>query len=103
MKTLKLYVVKSHVDKPLEEEIKNSKYEVQIQAGAALTEKRICDVNDHDGFPENYAFYESLADGKEFHFWNINIMKVDLFHEYCEWAFPMVDEYYKEIPLRQFS
>ena len=41
-KTLKLYVVKSHVDKPIETEIKNSKYEIPIQAGAALTDKRIC-------------------------------------------------------------
>ncbi len=189
MKTLKLYVVKSHVDKPLDEEIKRSKYEIPIQAGAALTEKRICEVNDHEGFaesisdrnrrysectaiwwignhiesdyvgvehyrrrfvcsdeeleelmeddvdvitskpmhvdegikqnyvndhyggdwamlfdllkrydPENYSFYESLADGKEFHFGNINIMKTDLFREYCEWAFPMVDEYYKNTP-----
>ena len=189
MKTLKLYVVKSHVDKPLDEEIKISKYEIPIQAGATLTENRICDVNDHDGFEksisdrnrrysectaiwwignhidsdyvgvehyrrrfviseseleelmeddvdiittkpmrvneglkqnyvndhyggdwvmlfdmlkrydsENYSFYESLVDGKEFHFGNINIMKADLFREYCEWAFPMVDEYYKNTP-----
>ena len=189
MNNLKLYVVKSHVDKPLEEDIKNSKYEVPIQAGAALTDKRICDVNDYDGFTEsisdrnrrysectaiwwignhidtdyvgvehyrrrfvisdeeleklmndgvdivttksmhvdeglqqnyvndhyggdwvmlydllkrydskNYSFYESLAEDKEFHFGNINIMKADLFKEYCNWAFPMVDEYYKNTP-----
>lgn len=189
MKSLKLYVVSSHVDKPLEYKIENSKYEIPIQAGAALTEKRICDVNDHDGFPEsisernrrysectaiwwignhidsdyvgvehyrrrfvcsdeeleqlmdddvdivttkpmpieeglkdayvkthyggdwvmlydllerydpeNYTFYKSLEEDSRFHFGNINIMKADLFKEYCDWAFPMVDEYYKNTP-----
>ena len=57
MKTLKLYVVSSHVDKPLKVKIENSKYEVPIQAGAALTEKRICEVNDYDGFFESPRFF----------------------------------------------
>ena len=189
MKSLKLYVVSSHVDKPLEGNIKKSKYEVPIQAGTALTDKRICDVNDYDGFsesisernrrysectaiywmgkhidsdyvgvehyrrrfvctdeeleslledgvdiittkpmsvpeglkqnyvndhyggdwvylfdllrrhdPDNYGFYESLACDTSFHFGNINIMKAELFREYCDWAFPIVDEYYKNAP-----
>ncbi|MCR4798309.1 MAG: DUF4422 domain-containing protein [Lachnospiraceae bacterium] len=55
MNTLKLYVVSSHVDKPLEEKIINSKYEVPIQAGAALTDKRICERNDYDGFAESLS------------------------------------------------
>lgn len=189
MKTLKLYVVSSHVDKPLKVKIENSKYEVPIQAGAVLTEKRICEVNDYDGFfesisernrrysectaiywigkhidsdyvgvehyrrrfvcsdeeleslmdedvdiittkpmnvpeglkqnyvndhyggdwvylfdllkrydPENYGLYESLSFDTKFHFGNINIMKADLFREYCNWAFPIVDEYFKNTP-----
>ena len=189
MNSLKLYVVKSHVDKPLEVKIEDSKYEIPIQAGAALTDQRVCGLNDHDGFPEsvsdrnrrysectaiywigkhidsdyvgvehyrrrfvcpdeeleslmedgvdiittkplfvpeglkqnyvndhyggdwvmlfellkkydekNCSFYESLTEDKDFHFGNINIMKADLFRVYCDWAFPIVDEYYRNTP-----
>ena len=52
---LKIYVVSSHVDKPLKEEYRRSAYECPIQAGAALTEKRICRINDHDDFPESIS------------------------------------------------
>ena len=189
MKSLKLYVVSSHVDKPLEVKIENSKYEVPIQAGAALTDKRVCEINDYDGFDEsisernrrysectaiywigkhidsdyvgvehyrrrficsdeeleslmnqgvdiittkpmkiedgikknyvighyggdwamlfelikqydsdNYEFYDSISDETEFHYGNINIMKAELFREYCDWAFPIIDEYYRRTP-----
>lgn len=188
-KSLKLYVVKSHVDKPIEMKIPNSKYELPIQAGAALTEKRICEINDFDGFAEsisdrnhrysectaiywigkhidsdyvgvehyrrrfqisgevleihmkddvdiittspkeletsirgdyinnhyggdwawlmeylksydynNYEFYVKESEKTTIHFGNINIMKADLFREYCEWAFPIVDAYYEIAP-----
>ncbi len=52
---LKLYIVKCHVDKPLQVTIEPSKYEIPIQAGAALTDQRICDVNDHDNFSESIS------------------------------------------------
>ncbi len=52
---LKIYVVKCHTDKALNEIPPRSKYEIDIQAGAALTDKRICDTNDHDGFPDSLS------------------------------------------------
>ena len=55
MKKLIRYVVFSHVDKPTKVEIPKSKYEVSIQAGAALTDKRICEFNDHDGFTDSIS------------------------------------------------
>ena len=54
-KKLKMYVVCCHVDKPMEEGDLKSVYNVPIQAGAALTDKRICELNDHDGFPESIS------------------------------------------------
>lgn len=45
---LNMFVISCHVDKPLREEIQLSDYEVMIQAGAAMTDKRICEINDHD-------------------------------------------------------
>ena len=52
---LSLFVVSCHVDKELTEEIIPSKYEIPIQAGAALTDKRITELNDHDGFDESIS------------------------------------------------
>ncbi|MCR5671756.1 MAG: DUF4422 domain-containing protein [Butyrivibrio sp.] len=49
------WIVCCHVDKPLAEEEPHSKYDKKIQAGAALTDKRICDFNDHDDFPESIS------------------------------------------------
>ena len=189
MKTLKIYVISSHVDKPIEEKMINSKYEVRIQAGAALTDRRICEVNDHDNFPESlsdrnrrlcegtavwwvanhldtdyvglehyrrkfdlsddqlesllkedvdiittkpmeledtmsrayalyhyggdwvfmmnllkqhdpdhYDFYEKEAEKRSFHFGNINIMKKEIFSEYCQWLFPILDDFYRQSP-----
>lgn len=52
-----MYIVTCHVDKPLGEQMPDSIYYVPIQAGAALTDKRVCDINDYDGFEE-----ESISD-----------------------------------------
>lgn len=46
---LAMFVICCHVDKPLEEEMPDSVYHVPIQAGAALTDQRVCDINDYDG------------------------------------------------------
>lgn len=46
---LAMFVICCHVDKPMEEEMPDSIYHVPIQAGAALTDKRICEINDYDG------------------------------------------------------
>ena len=63
---LKMYVICSHVDKILSEDQISSVYDVPIQAGAARTDKRICAINDHDGFPEsiserNHRYSEGTA------------------------------------------
>lgn len=47
---LDLYVISCHVDKPLSESIPVSKYDVNIQAGAANTELRTQPINDYDNF-----------------------------------------------------
>lgn len=51
------FIVCCHVDKLLEENIPSSKYDIFIQAGAALTEKRVCDLNDHDDFEKSISKY----------------------------------------------
>lgn len=50
-----MYVVTCHVDKPMEEAMPDSIYYVPIQAGAALTEKRVCEINDYDGFEDSIS------------------------------------------------
>ena len=52
---LAMYVVCCHADKPLEEKEPESVFNIPIQAGAALTDKRICELNDHDNFPESIS------------------------------------------------
>ncbi len=51
----KLYIVSCHVDKPLTQAPPESVYDVQIQAGAALTVQRICEINDFDDCPESIS------------------------------------------------
>lgn len=52
---LKMYIIGCHVDKPLEEPDLESVYNVRIQAGAALTDKRIYELNDHDDFADSIS------------------------------------------------
>lgn len=52
---LALFVISSHVDKPVLETFDVSDYEIPIQAGAAKTQERICDLNDYDGFSESIS------------------------------------------------
>ena len=55
-KTLKLYIIKSHMDKPMERPAEYASiFDCMIQAGAALTEKRVCEINDHDGFADSIS------------------------------------------------
>lgn len=44
-----IYMVRSHVDKNVEEDIRRFAWEIPIQAGAALTTERICEVCDNAG------------------------------------------------------
>ena len=52
---LAMYIICCHVDKPMEEGDLKSKYNIPLQAGAALTDKRICDLNDYDGFDDSIS------------------------------------------------
>lgn len=49
------YIICCHADKLLAMEPVESKYSVPIQAGAALTDMRITEINDHDGFAESIS------------------------------------------------
>ncbi len=44
-----IYVVKSVFDKPLKEACSLREFEKEIQVGASLTDRRICEVTDHEG------------------------------------------------------
>ena len=48
-RTVRIYSVRSHADKPLNEDISRYSWEIPIQAGAALTNRRICEVCDNTG------------------------------------------------------
>lgn len=52
---LKNWIICSHADKELKVEEPHSKYDCKIQAGAACTDKRICPINDHDGFADSIS------------------------------------------------
>lgn len=49
------YIISCHKDKRLKHPIPKSEFDVEIQAGAALTTDRICELNDHDGFRESIS------------------------------------------------
>lgn len=188
-KLMKLYIVSCHVDKPLTQTPPASDYDVQIQAGAALTDQRICEINDYDnctdsisdrnkryseatamywigqhidseyigvvhyrrrlditddGYaeyfkqsvdvitthsidlgssiekdyrnvhyscdwdlfmeilkerdPEDYDFAIECFSSNLIHPCNINVFRAELYHEYCEWAFPIMDEFWRRSP-----
>lgn len=48
-KSLMIYVAKSHMDKPLKNNVKNYDWEKDIQVGAVLTKQKIADVTDCSG------------------------------------------------------
>lgn len=48
-KRVHIYTVRSHVDKPLSEDLSRFSFEIPIQAGAALTDRKICDIRDDAG------------------------------------------------------
>ena len=186
---LKLYIVSCHVDKPLTQLPPESKYDVPIQAGAALTDIRCCDINDLDDCPDsvsarnrryseatamfwigrhidseyigivhyrrrlglsdseieayisdgndiitteevdlgtsieedyrkvlysadwdlfmeilkekddgNYSFYEECFRSHLIHACNINIFRADLYRQFSDWAFPILDEFWRRSP-----
>ncbi len=54
-KTLRNYIISCHVDKPLTQAPPPSVFDCPIQAGAALTDVRICELNDMDDCPDNIS------------------------------------------------
>lgn len=48
-KSLQIYIAKSHMDKPLKENVRSYPWEKDIQVGAALTKKKIADITDFSG------------------------------------------------------
>ena len=53
-KKIHVYTVRSHMDKPLLENLSQFSWEIPIQAGAALTEQKICTIRDDMG--ENISY-----------------------------------------------
>lgn len=47
---IRIYTVRSHFDRELQEDISRYGWEVPIQAGAALTERHICKIRDDIGY-----------------------------------------------------
>lgn len=48
-KTVRIYAAKCHADRPLKEDSSRYSWETPIQAGAALTEERVCSLCDNTG------------------------------------------------------
>lgn len=48
-KKIHIYTVRSHVDRSLSEDLSQYSWEIPIQAGAALTEQKLCAVRDDTG------------------------------------------------------
>ena len=47
--SIRVYTAKCHVDRPVQEDLSRYSWETPIQVGAALTEKRICEICDNTG------------------------------------------------------
>lgn len=48
-RNISIYSARCHVDKELNEDVSSYSWEIPIQVGAALTDKRICDICDNTG------------------------------------------------------
>jgi len=48
--------------------------------------------------PEDMELTQEILNGTTLRGCNMNIWKVDVFKEYCEWLFPMLDAFYQRIP-----
>lgn len=46
---IRIYTAKCHVDRELKEDLSRYFWEIPIQAGAALTEQKICEIRDNQG------------------------------------------------------
>ena len=48
--------------------------------------------------PEDMILTQDILNGTTLRGCNMNIWKLDVFKEYCEWLFPMLDAFYQRIP-----
>ena len=53
-------------------------------------------IGKHD--PENYDFALQCFKSDSFHSCNINIYRKELYHEFCNWAFPILNDFYLRSP-----
>lgn len=67
--SFKNWVICCHADRTLTEKEPFSKYNYKIQAGAALTNERVCEYNDYDNFPESISSRNSRYSELTAMFW----------------------------------
>lgn len=80
---LAIFTVSCHVDRPLETEVPESKYEIPIQAGAALTDKRTQDINDFDDVADTISDKNSVYSEMSAAYWvwkNVDLPYLGLDH-----------------------
>lgn len=48
--------------------------------------------------PDNYDFYNEILNDSKMHICNIGIYRAEIYKEFCDWAFPICDEFYRRSP-----
>lgn len=66
---LALFIVSCHVDKPLEEYVPDSKYNIPIQAGAANTDLRTQVINDYDDVEDTISALNMFFSELTVYYW----------------------------------
>lgn len=51
--------------------------------------------------PEDLDLIKEVLEGRQLHPCNMNIMKLEVFREYCSWIFPILDDFYRLVPLKK--
>ena len=63
-----------------------------------LTRKIVGELN-----PSDLVFFDQMASSNRFHTTNMFVMKRDIFHRYCEWLFPILEEIDRRINYANYS